>query len=45
MIDASLIKVEFDDNGLSPYEISVKYKISIERVYEILESDDKGKSK
>jgi len=35
-----LIKEEFDKNGLSPCEISIKYKITIEKVYQILEGDE-----
>lgn len=34
------IKNDFDNNGLTPYQISEKYKIAIERVYEILQEDD-----
>jgi len=44
VIEDSLIKEDFDDNGLSPYEISVKYEIDVKEVYKILESKDNKES-
>lgn len=37
------MKVDFDENGMTPYQISVKYGVDIEEVWRILESDKQPK--
>ena len=38
MIDNAEIKREFMNNGLTPYDIHIKYTIEIGEVYEILKT-------
>jgi len=40
MVDKVQLKKDFDDNGLSPHELHVKYEIDIETVYIILKEED-----
>lgn len=38
-MDEELIKKEFNENGMTPYEISMKYQLDISVVYRILKSE------